>query len=111
MQALMIALIILLVSKFMFSFEPKKSGKIYDQIIAHRGLHLFVPENTLGAFEAAKQANMAIELDVRQTREKEVVCFHDRYTKRLLSIPGKLSMFDLKTIKRYCPSPISTNKL
>lgn len=101
MQTLFVALFAVLVYKLVFFYKPKNSEKIYDQIIAHRGLHLFAPENSLGAFAAAKGAHMGIELDVRQTRDKEIVCFHDRYTKRLLNIPGKLSMFDLTTIKRY----------
>ncbi len=101
MQALFVVLLVLLVYKLVFCYKPKRSEKIYSEVIAHRGLHLFAPENSLGAFAAAKGANMGIELDVRQTRDKEIVCFHDRYTKRLLNIPGKLSMFDLSTIKRY----------
>ena len=88
-------------SKFLFHFKPRRSEKIYSFVLAHRGLHLFSPENTLPAFEAARDSNMAIELDIRQTKDHEIVCFHDRYTKRLLNIPGKLAMFDLKTIKRY----------
>lgn len=101
MQALFVTLLVVLLCKLVFFYKPKRSERIYDQIIAHRGLHLFAPENSLGAFAAAKGAHMGIELDVRQTRDKEIVSFHDRYTKRLLNIPGKLSMFDLATIKRH----------
>ncbi len=101
MQTLLVAFFVLIVCKLVFCYKPKKGKKIYNQIIAHRGLHLFAPENSLGAFATAKGAHMGIELDVRQTRDREIVCFHDRYTKRLLNIPGKLSMFDLATIKRY----------
>lgn len=101
MQALVILLLALLVYRLVFFYKPKNSEKIYAGIIAHRGLHLFAPENSLGSFVAAKQAHMGIELDIRQTKDKELVCFHDRYTKRLLNIPGKISMFDLSTIKRY----------
>ena len=101
MQALIIILFIIVACKLLFCYTPRKSKKIYSQIIAHRGLHLFAPENSLAAYATAKEAHMAIELDVRQTKDKELVCFHDRYTMRLLNIPGKLSMFDLDTIKRY----------
>jgi len=92
---------VFILHKLLFGFKPRKSETIYSTIIAHRGLHLFAPENSLAAYEEACAANMAIELDVRQTRDGEIVCFHDRYTKRLLKIPGKLSMFNLKTIKKY----------
>lgn len=94
-------LVIIALLRLIFCYQPKKSENLYSQVIAHRGLHLFAPENSMAAYIAAKDAHMAIELDVRQTRDKELVCFHDRYTKRLLKIPGKLSMFDLATIKRY----------
>lgn len=101
MQAIVVMIFIVLVHKVIFCYIPKKSETIYSKIIAHRGLHLFAPENSLAAYLAAKEANMAIELDIRQTKDKVLVCFHDRYTMRLLNIPGKLSMFDLHTIKRY----------
>ena len=94
-------IIIMIVHKMLFGFKTKGGRKLYDEVIAHRGLHIFDPENSLAAYIAAKDARMNIELDVRQTKDKEIVCFHDRYTKRLLNIPGKLSMFDLATIKRY----------
>ena len=93
--------IILAIKNLLFAFKPKNSDKIYSAVIAHRGLHLFAPENSLAAYRAARDANMAVELDIRKTRDGEIVCFHDRYTKRLLNIPGKLSMFNLKEIKKY----------
>lgn len=94
-------LLVVIFYKLIFRFKPRKSEAIYSKVIAHRGLHLFAPENSLSAYIAAKKANMNVEMDVRQTKDNEIVCFHDRYTKRLLNIPGKLSMFDLKTIKKY----------
>ena len=92
---------IFILHKLIFAFKPKNAITLYKTVIAHRGLHLFAPENSLAAYQAAIMSNMAIELDVRCTRDKQIVCFHDRYTKRLLNIPGKLSMFDLSTIKKY----------
>lgn len=45
---------------------------------AHRGLSSEFTENTLAAFQAAAQAGFqAIELDVRLTRDGEVVVLHD----------------------------------
>lgn len=90
-----------IIKKIVFCYIPKKSKYLYNVVIAHRGLHLFFPENTLASYMAAKDSHMAIELDIRQTKDHEIVCFHDRYTKRLLNIPGKISMFDLRTIKKY----------
>lgn len=100
-QIIIWIVLVYLISKLLFRFKPRKASSIYSNVIAHRGLHLFVPENSIAAYQAARDANMAIELDVRQTKDLELVCFHDRYTKRLLNIPGKLSMFELRTIKKY----------
>lgn len=99
-KVLIIIFAIISVKLLLFRFKPRKSGTIYSKIIAHRGLHLFAPENSLAAYKAACEANMAIELDVRQTKDGQLVCFHDKYTKRLLNIPGKISMFSLNTLKK-----------
>lgn len=100
-RLLIVMIGIFVVYKLIFAFKPKKSDTMYSTVIAHRGLHLFAPENSLAAYKAARNANLAIELDVRQTQDGQIVCFHDRYTKRLLNIPGKLTMFDLQTLKKY----------
>ncbi len=47
---------------------------------AHRGLYdnnQHVPENSLAAFQAAKEAGYGVELDVRFTADRKVVVFHD----------------------------------
>jgi MFS family permease len=50
----------------------------------HRGLHLSLQENTLGAFRAAAQAGAPmIELDVRLSRDGQAVVFHDPDLRRL----------------------------
>ncbi|MBN9131890.1 MAG: glycerophosphodiester phosphodiesterase [Nitrosospira multiformis] len=48
-------------------------------ILAHRGYHAEVPENTLAAFEAAVRAGVnGIETDVRMSRDGVPVLVHDR---------------------------------
>jgi glycerophosphoryl diester phosphodiesterase len=50
-------------------------------VIAHRGYHAAVPENTLLAFEAAVMAGASgIETDVRISRDGLPVLIHDRVT-------------------------------
>lgn len=98
------------VKLFFFKFIPKKSKELYDRPIAHRGFHMFYPENTLDAYNAAIDANMAIETDIRFLNDGNIVCFHDRYTSRLLKVPGKLSMFPLERLKKYYVSG-STSKI
>ena len=71
-------------------FKPKKSKEIYDLVIAHRGFHISCPENTYTSFKEAIKNNMAIETDIRITKDNILVCFHDRHLKRLLGIKGKI---------------------
>lgn len=50
----------------------------FGRYIAHRGLHgEAVPENSMAAFEAAAQKGLAVELDVRLTKDGKLVVLHD----------------------------------
>lgn len=52
--------------------------------IAHRGLHGDgTPENSLAAFRTAAEAGYAIETDVRFSKDREVVVFHDGSLRRM----------------------------
>ncbi len=51
-------------------------------VIAHRGASLQYPENTIEAFEAARQQGAdGIELDIRWTADQTAVIFHDPVVK------------------------------
>ena len=57
-----------------------------EQIIAHRGLSVSYPENTLIAFEAAKNAGIEwIETDISMLNDEELVIFHDETLGRTVS--------------------------
>ena len=58
-------------------------------IIAHRGDVSNAPENTLPAFQSAYESGAdGVELDVRLTRDDQLVVFHDRGLKRLGGMRG-----------------------
>jgi glycerophosphoryl diester phosphodiesterase len=60
--------------------------------IAHRGLHAARegrPENSLAAFAHACALGFPAELDVRLTRDGDVVVFHDRTLRRLTGASGR----------------------
>lgn len=58
-----------------------KSSTTRMQVLAHRGYHAAVPENTLAAFEAAVKLGVdGIETDVRLSADGEPVIIHDRVT-------------------------------
>jgi glycerophosphoryl diester phosphodiesterase len=53
-------------------------------IVAHRGASYDAPENTLAAFRLAWERNAdAIEGDFYLTRDQQIVCIHDKTTKRV----------------------------
>src|SRR6218665_2783131 len=62
------------------------------RLLAHRGLALDVPENTLLAFEHAWQAGArSLESDVHLTSDGEVVISHDPTLTRLTGSPPPTS--------------------
>lgn len=69
---------------------------------AHRGLWGGdIPENSLRAFEAAAQAGLGCELDVRVTADAKLVVFHDATLQRMcgrLERVDALSFRDLRKI-------------
>lgn len=53
-------------------------------IVAHRGASHDAPENTLAAFALAWEQNAdAVEGDFYVTQDKQIVCIHDKTTKRV----------------------------
>jgi glycerophosphoryl diester phosphodiesterase len=64
----------------------RREGRVL--IYGHRGVRgpagLVPPENTMAAFERARQEGAdGVELDVRQTQDGEVVVFHDPTLRRM----------------------------
>ncbi len=83
-----------------FNYLPKpKNGNIY--IVAHRGAHLGIPENTLAAYQKAIDLGCDfVEIDVRQTKDGQIVSIHnstiDAYVE---GKTGKVSDFTLAELK------------
>src|SRR3954467_15277818 len=70
-----------------------RDGWLVRTPIAHRGLHAAGegrPENSLAAFAHAAALGFPAELDVRLTRDGEVVVFHDRALGRLTGAAGRV---------------------
>jgi glycerophosphoryl diester phosphodiesterase len=69
-------------------------------IIAHRGASAYAPENTLAAFAKAVDFGADIlELDVRQTRDGELVVLHDASVNRTTNGKGRVADLTLEQIK------------
>src|SRR3954447_14797732 len=69
------------------------------RVWAHRGDSAHAPENTMAAFERARDAGAdGIELDVRLDGDRNVVVFHDDKPGRLTGRSGHRA--DVKTAER-----------
>ena len=69
-------------------------------VFAQGGLQLKYPENTIKAYEAAINQNFAVHMNVRVLKDGTLVCFKDKYMKRLLNFPGKIQNFKYGFLKR-----------
>jgi glycerophosphoryl diester phosphodiesterase len=70
--------------------------------IGHRGARAYEPENTLRSFKKALEIGVdAVELDVRKTKDNQLVVIHDADVKRTTDGKGLVSDFTLKEIKEF----------
>ncbi|MCA9638531.1 MAG: hypothetical protein KC420_21025 [Myxococcales bacterium] len=71
--------------------NPFMVKKARPLVLGHRGVPLLHQENTLAAFHRARELGVdGVELDVRCTRDGEVVVFHDDETTRLTGVAGRI---------------------
>ena len=72
-------------------------------LVAHRGGSLLAPENTIAAFRMAVDEWWAdmLELDVRLTRDGEVVVIHDPTIDRTTDGSGAVAELSLEEIRAF----------
>lgn len=69
--------------------------------IGHRGARAYEPENTLRSFKKALELGVdAVELDVRRTKDGEIVVVHDARVDRTTNGRGLVSELTLKETKQ-----------
>ncbi|GAB4329204.1 MAG: glycerophosphodiester phosphodiesterase family protein [Promethearchaeota archaeon] len=69
-------------------------------VIGHRGNEVCDPENTLPAFERAARVTDWVELDVRASKEGELVVFHDDRLDEKTTGRGKVGSLELAELRR-----------
>ena len=70
-------------------------------VIAHRGDHVDVPENTIAAFEQGiKHGVDYVEIDLRTTKDSILVIMHDATVNRMTNGTGGVSDLTYKEIKQ-----------
>ena len=85
------------------SLNAEYLGKV--TITAHRGDSSSAPENTLAAFEMAIENGAdVIELDVRQTKDGEIVIMHDESLKRTCGVNKKVGNLTYEELLEYSPT-------
>ena len=100
MPVVIIVLIILLIL-FLFMIAPSKPDStrtvpFLNRYFAHRGLYepdQSIAENTLPAFERAIEAGYGIELDIRFSKDNQIVVFHDNTLARAAGIDQPVEHF------------------
>jgi glycerophosphoryl diester phosphodiesterase len=71
-------------------------------VIAHRGNHIAAPENTLKAFENAIAIGADyIEIDLRTTKDSQLVIMHDGTIDRMTNGKGRIRDFTLKELSNF----------
>lgn len=69
-------------------------------VVAHRGLLLHAPENTLANFRACLELRLGFEFDVQRTRDGHLVCIHDETLDRTTNGTGPVAQYTLADIKK-----------
>ena len=68
--------------------------------VAHRGLLLHAPENTLANFRACLELRIGFELDVCRSKDGQLVCIHDQTVDRTTNGRGMVNQFTLAELKK-----------
>ncbi len=69
-------------------------------VVAHRGLLLDAPENTLANFSACLNLNLGFEVDVQRSQDGKLVCVHDSTVDRTTNGKGKVAEETLAELKK-----------
>ena len=101
-----LAIIIVLVGLFLFVIKGRHGHKgilaLQKWYYAHRGLHSKdVPENSLAAFAAAKEAGYGIELDIHLMKDGNLAVIHDASLKRTAGADVKIEDLSAKDLDNY----------
>ena len=82
---------------YLFLIAPKNRKEMNDfktKMYAHRGLHNAErAENSMSAFKAAVESGYGIELDIRLSKDGELVVFHDDTLDRVCGREGRVIDF------------------
>ena len=88
-----------LATAFVTAAEPDGTPR-QPQIVAHRGLLLHSPEDTLSNFRACLELRLGFEFDVQRTKDGHLICIHDNTVDRTTNGTGPVAEKTLDEIRR-----------
>jgi glycerophosphoryl diester phosphodiesterase len=99
--ALLAAAVLCLVPEQRSAAKEPSSPARKIVVIAHRGAHLEVPENTLASLEKAIEIGCDyVEIDVRRTKDGALVIMHDAQVNRMTNGKGRIDHLTLAEIRK-----------
>ncbi len=104
--ASVLAFLIIAFCIYLFLIKPSgrraEMEKYKTRKYAHRGLHgSGAAENSMTAFKRAKEAGFGIELDIRLSKDGELVVFHDDTLERVCGAEGRVDSFTADELKKF----------
>lgn len=82
--------------------RDNKTALTYEHpiVLAHRGGSLLAPESTMTAFDLSAELGVhGFEIDIRLTKDEEIVVFHDEYVDRTSNGSGRIADMTLDELK------------
>ena len=100
--ALIVGVLLILAAGIpLWAISRPDAARARIQVLAHRGASAYAPENTLAAFRLAiEQKADWLELDVQQTKDGQLVVFHDLRMERTTDGRGALRDLTLEQVKQ-----------
>lgn len=84
--------------------RPDKEALQYEHpiILAHRGGSQIAPENSMIAFKKSAELGVhGFEIDIRLTKDEEIIVFHDEFIDRTTDGAGRVSDMTLSELKTF----------
>lgn len=82
--------------------QPTIEEEGSPRVIAHRGANEWYNESTITAYQLAAEAEVdSLEIDLRMTRDGELIAMHDETIDRTTNGKGKVSDYTLEEIKAF----------
>jgi glycerophosphoryl diester phosphodiesterase len=100
--ALLVGLVLIVAAGIpLWMISRPEAARARIQVLAHRGASAYAPENTLAAFRLAiEQRADWLELDVQQTKDGQLVVFHDLRMERTTNGSGALRDLTLEQVRQ-----------